>query len=95
MIGRIIRSMAKITVTLPDESMRAVTAAASAAGKSVSAWVAAAADAAATRDAAARFRAALAGNPAAAAEHDEALRLALDNGRRAAAATASLYGDAA
>ena len=74
--------MAKITVTIPDASVAAIEAAARAAGKSVSAWVAEAADAAAVRAAGIRFRAALAAHRAAAADHDDAVRFALASGRR-------------
>lgn len=75
--------MAKITVTIPDGSLAAVEAAARAAGKSVSAWVAEAADAAAVRDAALRFHAALAADPDSAREHVTARDYARAAGRRA------------
>jgi hypothetical protein len=74
--------MVKLSVTLPDSALPEVEAAAQAAGKSVSAYMAAAATAAARRDAAARFRAALAANPEARAEHDEAVAVSLAYGRR-------------
>lgn len=70
-------------MTIPDDTLQAVEAAAKASGKSVSAWVADAADVAAVRAAAARFRAALAANPADAAEHRDAVEFALANGRKA------------
>lgn len=75
--------MAKITVTIPDGAQHAIEDAARHAGKSVSAWVAEAASAAAVRAAAARFQAALATNPADAAEYREALTFAHEAGRRA------------
>lgn len=81
--------MAKITVTIPDEVQRAIEEAARQAGKSVSAWVAEAASAAAVRAAASRFNAALAASPADAAEYREALAFAHQAGRRAMRAVAA------
>jgi hypothetical protein len=80
MMGRMAK---KITVTIPDGSLPAVEAAAHAAGKSVSAWVAEAADSAAVRDAAQRFRAALGASSELTVEHDAAREHARAAGRRA------------
>jgi hypothetical protein len=81
--------MPKITVTIPEDAFPAFEAAAKAADRTVAAWVAEVADAAAVRAAAIRYRAALAADPDLAADRDDVQRFTLGAGRRMRAVAAA------